>query len=107
MSMMSMKDTTDRGETHIRSVGFLDECEDALDVIRAAKRRAQHKMMQAMEELRAVLEVQHDRIIGCRSEDSEIRWEKDCQSASDNIETDIDEMAFWTEHDIRAEKESY
>ena len=104
---MNMTDTTDRGETHIRSVGFLDECEDALDVIRAAKRRAQHKMMQAMEELRAVLEVQHDRIIGCRSEDSEIRWEKDCQSASDNIETDIDEMAFWTEHDIRAEKESY
>ena len=35
MSMMSMKDTTDRGETHIRSVGFLDECEDALDVILA------------------------------------------------------------------------
>ena len=55
MSMMSMKDTTDRGETHIRSVGFLDECEDALSVIRTAKLRAAYEVQATMERLRDVL----------------------------------------------------
>lgn len=107
MSLHDFCDDTGRNPRNIRSVGFLDECEDALDVIRAAKLRAQHAMEREMERLRDVLEAQHERIVGGRSEDSWIRWEKDCKDIGINIETEVDELCFWTEHEIRAEKESY
>lgn len=100
MSMMSMKDTTDRGETHIRSVGFLDECEDALSVIRTAKLRAAYEVQAAMERLRDVLIAQHSRI-GCGSEDSEIQWDADCKVAMEAGELITDEFAYMTEREIR------
>jgi len=101
MSMMSMKDTTDRGETHIRSVGFLDECEDALNIIRSAKLRAAHEVQVAMERLRDVLAQQHVRI-GCDdSDDSEIQWEADCKTAMEAGELIADEFAYMTEREIR------
>lgn len=103
--MMSMKDTTDRGETHVRYVGFYNDAEDALAVIRTAKIKAQDAMMKEMEKLRAVLEAQHARIVGSRSETSEVQWEKDCKEMSNNVETDIEELCFWTEHEMRAEME--
>jgi hypothetical protein len=100
--MMSMKDNTDRGETHIRSVGFLDECEDALGIIRSAKLRAAHEVQKAMERLRDVLAQQHSRICSA-SEDSDIQWEADCKVAMEAGELITDEFAYMTEREIRNE----
>lgn len=102
--MMSMKDTTDRGETHI-SAGFYNDAEDALAVIRTAKLNAQHAIMKEMEKLRDIIASQHDRVVGSQSEDSEIEWERACKNMGDNVETMVDDLAYWTEHDIRAEME--
>ena len=102
---MNMADTTDRGETHIRSVGFLDECEDALGVIRSAKLRAAYDVQAAMERLRDFLVAQHARI-GCGSEDSEIQWEADCKTAMEAGELITDEFAYMTEREIRNEMDA-
>ncbi len=98
--MMSYKSDEDRGETFVRSVGFLDECEDALDVIRSAKLRAATEVQAAMERLRDVLIAQHSRI-GCGSEDSEIQWEADLKIAMEAGELITDEFAYMTEREIR------
>ena len=100
--MMSLKDNTDRGETFVRSVGFLDECEDALSVIASAKLRAATEVRAAMERLRDVLIAQSMRI-GGGGEDSEIQWERDLKVAMEAGELITDEFAYCTEREIRNE----
>ena len=103
--MMTHNADSERGETFIRSVGFLDECEDALDVIRTAKLRAQDEMTKAIERLRDVVAAQQDRICGGFSQTDEILWEKAQRDIMLAIETDVEEIAYHVEHAIRAEQE--
>lgn len=100
--MMSYKSDEDRGETFVRSVGFLDECEDALSVIASAKLRAATEVRAAMERLRDILVAQHMRICS-GSEDSEIQWEADLKIAMEAGELITDEFAYCTEREIRNE----
>lgn len=103
-SMMSYKSDEDR-ETYVRSVGFLEECEDALDVIRSAKLRAATEVQAAMERLRDVLIAQHSRI-GCGSEDSEMQWMRDLKIADEAGEAITEEFAYMTEREIRKEMDA-
>lgn len=103
MGIMNYRSDEDRGETFIRSADFLDDCDDALRAIEAAKIRAEDEITKALVRLRDVCDREANRVVSNGSEDTEIRAERTWKSTINMIEDILIELTFDTEREIRSE----
>jgi hypothetical protein len=103
--MMNYRNDDERGETFVRSVGFLDDCEDALSAIDAAKVRAAREIKEALTRLRDICRQQMDNV-GAGNIQSDHALIDAFVSASEDGSVDMaDEIASIAESAIRAEME--
>lgn len=102
--MMSMKDTTDRGEHYGHGGSFIDDCESALRRIDIAKANAERDIIAALTRLRDICGAQIDRTVPM-SVEVEKAFDREYRTIVASVTDMVSEIAVHAESTITAELE--